>query len=96
MSTEIEMEKGSIEYLYADVTSDIALDQQAVEIAIAPTVQTAVWLTAAWTGDAGNDRTCRVLLDGTLAAGKYMIFVKIHDNPEIPIIKAGSLKVKVN
>lgn len=96
MSTEIEMEQGSIEYLYADVNSDIVLDEQPVEMAIATTVTTAVWKSAAWVGDAGLARSARLLLDGTLTAGKYQVFVKVHDAPEVPIIHAGTLKVKVN
>lgn len=96
MSTEIEMEQGSVEYLYADVVSNTVLGTQPVEFAIATTVTTAVWKAGAWEGDPGQARTARVLLDGTLPAGKYQIFVKVHDNPEIPIIKAGTLKVKVN
>lgn len=94
MSTEIEMEKGSIEYLYADVVSDVTLDQQVVEMALAETLASVTWLPAAWMGASGLARTARVLLDGTVAEGKYQVFVKIHDNPEVPIIKAGTLRIK--
>lgn len=94
--TEIEIVQGSVEYLFADVTADRTLDSQPVGIAIDTSTDGAVFADATWIGEAGLTRTCRLLLDGTLNVGKYGVWVKITDSPEIPIIKAGSLRVKAN
>lgn len=90
------MPQGSVEYLYVDVTSDVTLSAQPVAMKVAPTVTQGTWLAAEWMGTEGLTRSCRILLDGTLTAGKYDIFVKITDNTEIPIINAGVLRIKVN
>lgn len=99
MTTEIEIPQGSVEYLYADVTCDRILDEQPVALAIA-TVITSVdadeWEEAEWVGDPDNARSARLLLDGSLPAGKYQVFVRITDTPEVPIVKAGTLRVKPN
>lgn len=92
--SDVEMVTGSVEYLHVDVTCDVVLDQQPVEIGLGSTVDKATWTSAAWEGDAGTTRTCRILLDGSLAASKYNVFVKIHDTPEIPIVRAGVLRIK--
>lgn len=91
--SEIEIPYGSREFLYADVTADVTLDAQVVEIGVGRTVTDATWLAAGWQGDAGTTRSARALLDGTLALGKWSVFVRITDNPEIPIIHAGVLRV---
>lgn len=95
--TETEIVKGSVEYLYVDVTGDVVLDSQPVRLAFATTLtSSSTWVDATWMGSAGTSRSCRYLLDGLLAVGKVNIFVKITDSPEIPIIKAGTLRVKAN
>ena len=94
--SEIELAQGTVEYLYADVTADHILDSQPVRIAVATSVTTAVWQEATWVGDPGLTRSARLLLDGSLGAGKYGVFVQITDEPEIPIFKAGVVRVKSN
>ena len=94
--TEVEIPEGSVEYLFADVTADQTLDAQPVEIGVGRTVDTAAWEAATWLGDAGTTRTARILLDGTLEVGKHLVFVRVTDNPEVPIVKAGVLRIKVN
>lgn len=93
--SDIVVIQGSTEYLYADVTSNIELDTQTVEMAYATTIDAvSAWTTAAWQGTAGTERTARALF--TFAdAGNFHVFVRITDNPEIPILDAGNLKVKV-
>lgn len=80
--------RDSIEYISATVTADVTLDAQAVKISVD---DKATWLTAAWTGDPGTTRSCRVLLNGTNmpAAGERPVFVQITDSPETPIIAAA-------
>jgi hypothetical protein len=29
----------------------------------------------------------------TLVTGSYDVYVRIHDNPEVPVVKSGSLRV---
>lgn len=84
---------GSKEYLYVDLTADQSLVDQTVEVAITTGVADAVWQPAEWQGQAGLSRSARILLDGTLAAGRYNVFVRLTDLPEVPILNAGKLRV---
>jgi hypothetical protein len=93
--SEIVVTVGSVEYLYADVTADRELDSQPVEMAVDTNPASADWAEATWVGDPGLTRSCRILLDGTLAAGKYSVYVRITDTPEVPVVKAGVLRVRV-
>lgn len=85
--------QGSIEYIYAELTTDRVLNDQLVSIAITASSSPQSWMGAQWVGDAGKYRAARVLLDGTLAKGRYNVFARITDHPEAPIIKVGRLKI---
>jgi hypothetical protein len=56
------------------------------------------YTTAAWVTDTSGTDTvykAQVLVTaGTLTRGVYTAYVKITDNPEIPVIEAGLLKVR--
>lgn len=91
--TVIEIPVGSIEYLYADIEGDVVLDAQPVAIGLGGAPNTTTWREAGWIGIAGTARTARVLLDGTLGVASYPIWVKVTDNPEVPIIHCGKLKI---
>ena len=93
--SHIVMPVGSVEYLFADVSADQTLISQPVEIGLGTSLTTVTWSTASWIGDVGTTRTARILLDGTLTAGRYLIFVRITDDPETPIVKAGVLTLQV-
>ena len=92
---------GSQEYLVVEVTGDLMLDAQVVEIAVVdvdtrPTTND--WHTSAWTGDPGYTRNCRVFIGNSVGgisvdAGMYRVFVRVTDSPEIPIMDAGLLSV---
>ena len=86
--------QGSKEYLYVDITADQALDDQPVEVAVT-TARPAVdsWQAATWVGDVGTSRSARILLDGLLTVGAYTVWVRLTDNPEVPILNAGRLKI---
>lgn len=90
----VEIPLGSVEYLYADITADVALDGS-IEIGIGGPPNEATWQTAAWVGDVDLSRSARVLLDGSLALGTYLMWARITDSPEIPIIKCGKVKIVV-
>lgn len=55
------------------------------------------WIVAAWETD-GTDYLARVLVgpanSGTvLEPGIYTVWVKVQDNPEVPVLDAGTLTV---
>lgn len=94
MAADVTLVKGSKEYLYADLTADVVLDNQPVEFGIAANVDAVTaWMQGAWMGDPGETRSARVLLDGSLAVGQYGVWVRITDTPEIPIVALGKLKI---
>ena len=75
-----------------------------VQFAFMPTPtqvpQSADWQTGAWDTDTTNvlypySAKCLVGPSGTitLGIGTYVIYVKITDNPEIPVLIAGQLAV---
>jgi hypothetical protein len=96
----IEIPRGSVEYLHTPVTSDVTLaDVMVVAIAVGRTgTETYTWLPATWEGTAGTTRTARTTSAVTLSAAsyplrKYTIYVKLTDTPEAPIIDAGTLTI---
>lgn len=95
----ISIMHGSVEFLFLDVTSNIDLDAQPVEVGLGGTgentaTQDVVWFEASWTGDVDTTRTARVLIPGSVDAGSYSIFVRVHDSPEVPVIYVDRLRVK--
>jgi hypothetical protein len=60
-------------------------------------VDPAVWIQSAWESDGAGGWQARCLVGpgGTiqLAAGTYDVWVKITDNPEVPVLKSGLLEV---
>lgn len=93
--SDVEVTLGSVEYLYADVTSNLTLDTQPVEMAYATTIDSvSAWETATWEGAAATARTAKALFTFD-AVGTFTVFVRITDNPEVPIVEAGKLKVTV-
>lgn len=82
---------GSVEYLTVTVKADETLDQQPVSISVDRGV---TWLPAVWEGDAGTTRAARTAEPITWeVAGWRPVHVKVIDNPEVPIVAAGSLTV---
>lgn len=91
--SEVKVVEGSVEYLYADIRADHSIGTQAVAMSVSATTTPNTFTDAEWVGDPGKYAAARLLLDGSLAAGLYHVFVKITDSPEIPIIYAGRLRV---
>lgn len=100
-ATNAEIVFGSVQYLKVTVRGDITLDQQEVTVILAdPGVRPDVAdeQAATWVGTAGTTRVCQVLI-GTpggydVQPGEYEVYVRIFDNPEIPLIPAGMVTVK--
>ncbi len=84
----ISIPEGSVEYLNVDITADVTLDTQPVDIRVG----NGVWQAAAWAGTAGTTRTARLLYIAD-TPGLYAVWVRVDDNPETPILRAGTLSV---
>lgn len=84
--------QGSSEFLNVPVTSDRELTNQPVAISF----DRETWWEATWLGDEGLTRTAQLLLDEDTTPevrGWYAVLVRVTDNPEIPIINAGTLEL---
>ncbi len=89
----ISIPEGSVEYLNVDITADVTLDTQPVSVAVSRSTPTGTdWQAAEWAGTAGTTRTARVLYTAD-TPGLYAVWARITDNPETPIIRAGTLSV---
>ncbi len=84
----ISIPEGSVEYLNVDITADVTLDTQPVDIRVG----SGAWQIAAWTGTAGTTRTARLLYTAN-TPGLFAVWARITDNPETPVIRAGTLSV---
>lgn len=92
----LTLERGSLEYVRVPVAADgLDLTVDTVEMAFttgaAPTNPD--WQTAGW-----DDGSARVLVGpgGTieLAHGTWQIWVRVVDNPEVPVLRAGYLVIR--
>lgn len=81
--------RGTTEYLTGTVTADVTLDTQPVAV----TFDKTTFVTAAWTGTAGTTRGWQVLLTDTNLPvnNQSFVYVRVTDNPEIPLFRAGIL-----
>lgn len=91
---------GTTEYITVPISSAVTLDTQPVAIAFHRAEDEDGdwiydWLNATWIGTAGTTRLAQLLLtpSNTPIPGSHPIFVKVTDNPEIPVILAGTLEV---
>jgi hypothetical protein len=75
-----------------------------VQFAFMPTViqvpQSGDWMTGSWDSDPGNfiypyQAKCLVGPAGTvtLGIGTYIIYIRIQDNPEVPVLVAGQVQI---
>lgn len=89
--------RGSVEFVSATATANVTLGTQVVKIAISRG-DSHTWLDAIWTGNSGTTRVARtngpVTFDATTyPASVYGVYVKVTDDPEVPIIHAGDLTI---
>lgn len=83
--------RGSLEYLYVEVTADVVLSAQPVEFSLTP----GQWFPATWQGSPGMVRTARALVDfGNYYKGTYQVRARVTDNPEIPVFGVGTVQVR--
>lgn len=90
--------RGTTEFVKATVTSGgTTLDTQVVKIALSRS-DDHTWLDAHWIGDAGTTRSARtdspvIFSDAGYPARSYGVFVKVTDDPEVPIIHVGTITI---
>jgi hypothetical protein len=108
-TTQIGLSQLATEYVLVPVTVTKAGEPynptgDTVQFAFAPTAtyvpQSADWQTGSWVTDTTNvlypySAQCLVGPAGTinLGIGNYVIYVKITDSPEIPVLTAGYLQI---
>lgn len=85
--------EGNEEFLEYEVTANVELDAQTVEI----TLDRVTYLEAEWIGDPGNTRSCRTVLPVTNAnlpgPQAFEVFIRITDTPEVPLFLAETINV---
>lgn len=84
--------RGSTEYLRVTVTCDVQLTSQSVAFSF----DRSTWIPAEWEGSAGTTRTARALVStSALPANRApSLYVRVTDNPEIPVIRVdGHLEI---
>lgn len=83
----------SLEKIFVPITATANPTGDTVQIAVAPNYSNpTTWVAATWSTVAGV-YYATVLIGpgsaiGTLAAGLYQVWVKVTDNPEIPVLKS--------
>lgn len=92
MSHQRTFYTGTVEYLEVTVSADFQLAGQPVALSF----DRRTWIPAEWQGAPGESRAARILLDkDTLPdRGEWTVFVRITDNPEIPVFPAGSIRIR--
>lgn len=86
--------RGTAEYRTLTVVSNVELDSQAVAVSWDRSEDG--WIDAEWLGDSGLSRRLRVFIDDDAMPSRSSadVFVRITDNPEIPLIKAGQARFR--
>ena len=84
--------RGSTEYLKVTLTADVELDTQDVAFSLD---EGTTWLDAEPVGVAGLERVYQHLLIPAEYPDSSVVdvLVRITDNPEIPLIRAGTLTI---
>lgn len=90
----------SVEYARVSLTADVTLDAQTVELAFMGSYNTEPdtgdWVAATWLTPVGTTRTAGVLVGPgahVLAEGKYYIWFRLTDTPEVPARYAGQITI---
>jgi len=90
MSRDRVFYRGTVEYLIGTVTTDVDLTGDTVEVSFDNRES---WIPAEWIGSTNR---WRILLDETTMpeVDRFGVHVRITDNPEIPVLKAGTVLVR--
>lgn len=97
-SLELEIPRGSVEYLRAKVKADVDLGSTGVALAIVRGDETPTWLPGTWVDTTGSTRVARttavVSFDATsYPLNIYTVKVKLTDSAEAPILHAYRLTI---
>lgn len=93
----VKMERESEEYLRVSVTASVTLSFQPVELAITSGAERpSTWMPGEWEGEPASTRIARVEPGWAigLAPGTYVVWARVTDAPEIPVINAGKLALR--
>jgi hypothetical protein len=97
--TDIRIPRDSVEFVKARVTADQTLsDSVGVELSLTPIGGVHTWLAGEWEGTEDTTRIARTSSEVTFssanyAARTYRVFLRLTDNPETPILDAGTLRI---
>ena len=94
MTFSITRDRDSFEYLDIPITASVPLDDQTVEIALARSTAARTeddWQPATWQGEVGTTRVARLEPFTAPGRGTFLIFARVTDSPEIPVIRAGRI-----
>lgn len=84
---------GTIEYLSGTVTANVTIGADVVAVSF----DRVTWYPAAWTGPTGTTQTWQLLLGALVplpSTTNSTVFVRVTDNPEAPVMNAGTLTVR--
>ena len=91
----LNIPRGSIEYVTATITADVTLDMPA-ELSLSRG-NLHNWVPATWENtpaETRNLRTTNVITFGdAYPHTSYTVMIRLADNPEAPLINAGSLYI---
>jgi len=104
MTSELEMPRGSVDFVGATVTevNGLDLNQATIKMAVTASGSDHTWLAAQWDGaqwtdEDGTHRKVRTSSPVTFAVdattSSYTIYVQLTDSPEVPILRAGVIKM---
>lgn len=85
--------RGTVEYLTGTVEADVTITDSDT---VAVSFDRVTWHTAGWVGAEGTTRTWRILVGDTVALPgprESGVYVRVTDNPEIPVVLAGTVKI---
>lgn len=95
MTALLDLPTSTVEYVHVTITADADPTGDTVEMAFTAGIPApADWHQAEWVPDTTYD--ARILLGDTitLTAGTYTVWVRVTDNPEIPVLRAGYLRLR--
>lgn len=87
---------GNDEYLEVQVSGDVELNAQPVQIGVGDSAGTATWHPAQWAGTAGTSRLARTtdtIPTANLPAGASSVYYRVQDATETIVDRAGTIYV---
>lgn len=90
-----QRQRETTEYVRVDWVSDETLESQVVEISVTLAgARPTAWQAGVWEGAPATERTARTDMPVVLGAGRYDVYSRLTDSPEIPVLRAYVLVVR--